>query len=76
MKVRRAEFYRKGGAMRSLVKGKRWLLLTRWVHLNSDKRQQLNHLFSLNRKVMKAYLLKEAWNGCGPTPTRARCCAT
>jgi transposase len=58
--VRRAEFYRKGGAMRSLVKGKRWLLLTRWVHLNSDKRQQLNHLFSLNRKIMKAYLLKES----------------
>ncbi len=58
--VRRAEFYRKGGTMRSLVKGKRWLLLTRWVHLNSDKRQQLNHLFSLNRKVMKAYLLKES----------------
>lgn len=58
--VRRAEFYRKGGAMRSLVKGKRWLLLTRWVHLNSEKRQQLNHLFSLNRKVMKAYLLKES----------------
>ena len=58
--VRRAEFYRKGGAMRSLVKGKRWLLLTRWVHLNSDKRQQLNQLFSLNRKVMKAYLLKES----------------
>ena len=58
--VRRAEFYRKGGAMRSVVKGKRWLLLTRWVHLNSDKRQQLNHLFSLNRKVMKAYLLKES----------------
>ena len=58
--VRRAEFYRKGGAMRNLVKGKRWLLLTRWVHLNSDKRQQLNHLFSLNRKVMKAYLLKES----------------
>ena len=58
--VRRAEFYRKGGAMRSLVKGKRWLLLARWVHLNSDKRQQLNHLFSLNRKIMKAYLLKES----------------
>ena len=58
--VRRAEFYRKGGAMRDLVRGKRWLLFTRWVHLDSDKRQQLNHLFSLNRKVMKAYLLKES----------------
>jgi transposase len=58
--VRRAEFYRKGGAMRNVVKGKRWLLLTRWVHLTADKRQQLNHLFALNRKVMKAYLLKES----------------
>jgi transposase len=56
--VRRAEFFRKGGRMRDVVKGKRWLLLTRWVHLTQDKRQQLNHLFTLNRKVMKAYLLK------------------
>ena len=58
--VRRAEFFRKGGALREVVKGKRWLLLTRWVHLSSDKRQQLNQLFALNRKVMKAYLLKES----------------
>jgi transposase len=58
--VRRAEFFRKGGRMRSLVKGKRWLLLTRWVHLAPDKKQQLNVLFSLNRRVMKAYLLKES----------------
>lgn len=58
--VRRAEFFRKGGAMRGVVKGKRWLLLTRWVHLNSTKRQQLNELFKLNRRVMKAYLLKES----------------
>jgi len=58
--VRRAEFFRKGGAMRGLVKGKRWLLLSRWVHLSADKRQQLNELFALNRRVMKAYLLKES----------------
>ena len=58
--VRRAEFFRKGGAMREVVKGKRWLLLTRWVHLTADKRQQLNQLFSLNRKILKAYLLKES----------------
>lgn len=64
--VRRAEFFRRGARMRGVVKGKRWLLLTRWVHLTADKRQQLNHLFALNRKVMKAYLLKESlerlWN--------------
>jgi len=58
--VRRAEFFRKGGQMRGVVKGKRWLLLTRWMNLDSQKRQQLNELFALNRRVMKAYLLKES----------------
>lgn len=58
--VRRAEFFRKGGRMRGVVKGKRWLLLTRWMNLNNKKRQQLNELFALNRRVMKAYLLKES----------------
>jgi transposase len=58
--VRRAEFFRKGGRMRSVVKGKRWLLLTRWIHLSGPKRQQLNELFALNRKLLKSYLLKES----------------
>ena len=58
--VRRAEFFRKGGASREVVKGKRWLLLSRWVHLNTHKKRQLNALFALNRRVMKAYLLKES----------------
>lgn len=58
--VRRAEFFRKGGRMRDLVKGKRWLLLSRWINLTATKRQELNQLFALNRKVLKAYLLKES----------------
>jgi transposase len=58
--VRRAEFFRKGGRWRGLVKGKRWLLLTRWVNLSETKQQELNRLFALNRKLMKAYLLKES----------------
>jgi len=58
--VRRAEFFRKGGRMRGLVKGKRWLLLSRWMNLDTGKRRQLNKLFALNRRVMKAYLLKES----------------
>ena len=58
--VRRAEFFRKGGSMRGLVKGKRWLLLTRWVNLTAGKRRQLNELFALNRRLLKAYLLKES----------------
>ena len=64
--VRRAEFFRQGGWKRKLVKGKRWLLLSRWVNLDTGQKRQLNQLFSLNRRVMKAYLLKESldrlWN--------------
>jgi transposase len=61
--VRRAEFFRQGGSRRQLIKGKRWLLLTRWVNLAPDKQKVLNDLFKLNRKVMKAYLLKESLEG-------------
>src|SRR5947207_8084653 len=41
--------------------GKRWLLLTRWMHLDGRKRQPLNDLFRINRRVMKTYLLKERY---------------
>lgn len=58
--VRRAEFFRQGQKRRQVVKGKRWLLLTRWVNLDAKRRQMLNELFALNRRVMKAYLLKES----------------
>ena len=58
--VRRAEFFRQGGRKRELVKGERWLLLSRWMNLNTEKKRQLNRLFRLNRRVMKAYLLKES----------------
>jgi transposase len=58
--LRRAEFFRKGGEQRAIVKGKRWLLLTRWMNLAPGKRQELNELFALNRKLFKAYLLKES----------------
>ena len=36
--VRRAEFFRQGGHKRGVVKGKRWLLLSRWMNLNREKR--------------------------------------
>ena len=44
--VRRAEFFRKGGRLRDLVKGKRWLLLSRWVNLTTAKKNELNTLFA------------------------------
>jgi hypothetical protein len=43
--VRRAEFFRKSGRIRGVVKGQRWLLLSRWVNLTPGKRQELNQLF-------------------------------
>ncbi len=58
--VRRAEYFRKGGRSRSVVKGKRWLLLTRWVNLTCGKRRELNALLALNRRLLKAYWLKES----------------
>jgi len=58
--VRRAEFFRKGQKMRDVVKGKKWLLLSRWKNLAPAQRGVLNRLFQLNRRIFKAYLLKES----------------
>ena len=43
-----------------MVKGKRWLLLSRCINLDTPKKRLLNRLFALNRRLMKAYLLKES----------------
>jgi transposase len=43
-----------------VVKGKRWLLLSRWVNLDTGNKRRLNTIFALNRRVMKAYVLKES----------------
>jgi len=59
--------------LRCLVKGKRWLLLSRYVNLTASKRQELSQLFALNRKIFKAYLRKEAWTACGHPATKERC---
>ena len=58
--VRRAEFFRKGRKMRDVIKGKKWLLLSRWKNLAKNQRGVLNRVFHLNRRVFKAYLLKES----------------
>lgn len=57
--TRRAEFFRKGGRLRGLVRGKRWLLLTRWGNLGRDQRQTLQDLFAVNRRLAKAYLFRD-----------------
>ena len=61
--VRKAEFFRQGPKKRGLIKGKKWLLLSRWKNLTPAHRGELNRLFELNRRVFKAYLLKESLEG-------------
>jgi transposase len=58
--VRRAEFFRQGQAKREMIKGKKWVLLSRWENLGGEQRGILNELFKMNRRVFKAYLLKES----------------
>lgn len=61
--VRKAEFFRQGTEKREVIKGKKWLLLSRWKNLTGEHRGELNELFRLNRRVFKAYLLKESLQG-------------
>lgn len=57
--MRRKEFFRAGPAMREHGRGKRWLLLRRWKTLRGSKRTALQALFAVNRRLFKAYVLRE-----------------
>jgi transposase len=57
--VRRREFFRRGGAYRGAVRGKKWLLLTKFRRLRRRKRRELIQLLVMNRRLFKAYLFKE-----------------
>lgn len=57
--VRRQEFFRAGERLRAEGRGKRWLLLRRWKTVRGSKRRELEHLFALNRRLFKAYVLRE-----------------
>jgi transposase len=57
--VRRQEFFRAGAVMRAYGRGKRWLLLRRWKTVRGSKRQELEQLFAANRRLFKAYVLRE-----------------
>lgn len=57
--TRRAEFFRQKGPLREIMRGKRWLLLTRWKNLNPQRRTELKDALALNRRLFKAYYLKE-----------------
>ena len=57
--VRRQEFFRAGAVMRAFGRGKRWLLLRRWKTVRGAKRGERAQLFAANRRLCKAYVLRE-----------------
>jgi transposase len=57
--TRRAEFFQQGAEARGLIRGKCWLLLWHWANLDWEERHTLRDLFTLNRRLAKASLLKE-----------------
>src|SRR5262249_52924839 len=57
--VRRQEFFRAGDDMRAVGRGKRWLLLRRWATVRGSKRAELQELFAANRRLFRAYVLRE-----------------
>src|SRR4030095_4437422 len=56
---RRQEFFRAGAVMRAHGVGKRWLLWRRWKTVRGSKRAELQALFAANRRLFKAYVLRE-----------------
>lgn len=60
--VRKKEFWRKGGAARDAIRGKKFLLLKKRRRLHWRRRRELDELFRLNRRLQVAYMLKEQFD--------------
>ena len=56
--TRRQEFFRHK-ERRAVLRGKRWLFLKRWDNLTTEHRSELKEALKLNRRLFKAYYLKE-----------------
>jgi transposase len=59
--VRRSEYHRLNGKERKFIKGHRYTLLSNRANLSPDGRRSLKTLLKANRRLHKAYLLKEAF---------------
>lgn len=73
-KVRKSEYYRLQGNQRRFIKGQRYTLLTNRENLSQEGRASLDLLFKANRRLNKAYLLKEQfgqlWDYTDPAEAR------
>jgi transposase len=61
-KVRRQEYARLSGEGRRFIKGQRYHLLSHWENLSLEGKEALDLLFNANRRLNKAYLLKESFD--------------
>ena len=72
--LRKQEYARLVGRDRRFVKGQRYTLLSRWGNLKTEGRRALKLLFQENKRLHKAYLLKESfdqlWNYQSPAWAR------
>lgn len=59
--VRRQEYTRLSGKDRRFIKGQRYSLLSHWCNLKTKGKQALRLLFQANKRLNKAYLLKESF---------------
>jgi transposase len=57
--VRKSEYARLTGTGRRFIKGQKYTLLSRWENLTRKGRDALELLFNANRRLYRAYLLKE-----------------
>jgi transposase len=60
-KVRKREYGRLAGPDRRFIKGQKYTLLSHWENLTLEGRHALKLLFKANKRLNKAYLLKEAF---------------
>jgi transposase len=75
--VRRAEYFRKGGAARNLVWGKRWLLLTSWLPPGSRQARSVEHLVCFEAThSSKPISSTRAFRSYGTMPTKGPRCVT
>lgn len=59
--IRKAEFRRADRKMRGLLCGKKFILLKKASNLKGEARKALKRLLSVNRRIYKAYVLKESF---------------
>ncbi|MCB9497558.1 MAG: ISL3 family transposase [Fibrobacteria bacterium] len=60
-KIRKAEYKRLEGDQRRYIKGTKYILLSHRENLDPRRRKALDELLQVNRRLNKAYLLKESF---------------